>query len=71
MSDKKSHSFLGAWLKVDEKNKEVEYQADPQWLKNANSDEQNKALAKLTGIADAYRQAGYRIINFVKSVLEE
>jgi predicted alpha/beta superfamily hydrolase len=71
MSDKKGHSFMSTWLKVDEKNREVEYQADPQWLKNANSDEQNKAFTKLAGMADAYRQAGYRIIDIVKSVFEE
>ena len=57
---------MGAWLKVDEKNKKVEYQADPMWLKNASDDEQNITFAKLSRMAAAYRRTGYAIINFVK-----
>jgi len=57
---------MGAWLKVDEKNKEVHYQADPSWMKNTSDEEQKIILGKLSMLADAYRRAGYAIIDFVK-----
>lgn len=59
---------MGAWLMVDEKNKKVEYQVDSSWFKNASDEEQNNIFTKLSKVADAYRNAGYTIIDFVKKL---
>lgn len=68
MSKKNRDSHLGAWLKVDEKNKKVEYQVDSTWIKNASDDEQDIALVKLKKVVKAYQRAGYAVIKGVKRI---
>ena len=65
---KKRDTHLSAWLKVDEKNKKVEYQVDSTWIKSASDEEQNIELIKLTKAVTAYRRAGYAIIESVKRI---
>ena len=66
MSKKTGNSHIGAWLMVDEKNKSVEYQVDSSWFENASDKEQNNIFTKLSKVADAYRNSGYSIFDFVK-----
>ena len=69
VSKRKSDHYVGAWLKVDEKNKKVHYQVDPSWMKNTSDEEQKITFGKLSLLADVYRRAGYAIIDFVKKYL--
>lgn len=62
---------MGAWLKVDEKDKKVHYQVDPSWFKYTSEDEQKITLGKLSLLADVYRRAGYAINNVFKKHLWE
>ena len=65
-SKRKSNSHVGVWLKVDEKNKKVHYQADSSWLNSTSDNEQKITLTKLSLLATAYRRAGYAIVNLLK-----
>ena len=59
---------MGAWLQVDDEDKEVRYQVDPSWKKNTNDEEQKSAFANLTALVDLYRHAGYSIIDIAKKI---
>ena len=59
---------MGAWLKVDDEDKEVRYQVDPSWMKNTNDEERKSAFANLTALVDIYRRAGYSIIEIAKKL---
>lgn len=69
VSKRKNDSHVGAWLKVDEKNKKVHYQVDPSWMRTTSDEEQKITFGKLSMLADAYRRAGYVIVAFVKKLL--
>lgn len=64
----KNEPHVGAWLKVDDKDKKVLYQVDPSWLKITSEEEQKITIGKLSLLADVYRRAGYVIIGFVKKL---
>ena len=68
MSKKKKSPHVGAWLKVDEKNKEVQYQADSSWMNNTSDEDQKIAFTKLDAIIDIYRRAGYAFIDIAKKL---
>lgn len=68
LSKKKESSHIGAWLKVDDKNKEVQYQADSSWMINTSDEEQKIAFTKLDALVDIYRRAGYAIIDIAKKL---
>ena len=66
VSKSNSDDRLGAWLKVDEKDKKVYYQVDPSWMQNSSDEEQKNTLGILSLLADVYRRAGYAIIDIFK-----
>ena len=59
---------MGAWLEVDDENKEVRYRVDPSWMKNTNDEEQKSAFSNLTALVAIYRRAGYAIIDIAKKL---
>ena len=69
VSKRKNYPHMGAWLKVNEKNKEVHYQVDSSWLKNTSDREQKITLTRLSLLATAYQRAGYAIVKFVKEIV--
>jgi len=68
MTKRKSYSHMGAWLEVDEENKEVKYRVDPLWLENVDDEELKITLAKLTKVVAGYQRAGYDVSNFEKGM---
>jgi hypothetical protein len=71
VTKKKRYPHTGVWLMVDDKNKEVKYQVDPNWINNTTDEEQKSALTLLTMLANEYRRAGYAIFDFIKRMKKE
>jgi hypothetical protein len=59
---------MGAWLEVDDEDKEVRYRVDPSWEKNTSDEEQSSVFTNLTALVEIYRRAGYTIIDIVKKL---
>lgn len=68
MTKKKKFPHTGAWLEVDEEDKEVRCRVDPSWEKNTSDEEQSSAFTNLSALVEVYRRAGYTIIDIVKKL---
>ncbi|MGD8404329.1 MAG: hypothetical protein PVJ21_11755 [Anaerolineales bacterium] len=68
MNKKKKFPHMGAWLEVDDEDKEVRYRVDPSWEKNTSDEEQSSVFTNLTALVEIYRRAGYTIIDIVKKL---